>query len=219
MQNVRPYRAWDRHRPEGHFDRHPTANTVTISVVSAAGTKNVTIQATDKTQLMHYASDSVKFADARPSPLVSIQAGDQLTARGDKSPDGLTMIADEIVTGSFRNISGQIVKIDLPGNALTVKDLTTKATVTVALTSNTDMRMLPEAVATRFAARLKGGAGAGAGQGGGQNDGGRSASSRFDADDRQHASFDDCSTEARRCVHDCRDYISQGELSNRNFAA
>jgi hypothetical protein len=36
------------------------------------------------------------------------------------------MTADEIVTGSFRNISGQIVKIDLPGNALTVKDLATK---------------------------------------------------------------------------------------------
>ena len=42
----------------------PTTNTVTISVVSAGGTKNATIQVIDKTQLMHFASGSVKFADA-----------------------------------------------------------------------------------------------------------------------------------------------------------
>jgi hypothetical protein len=158
---------------------NPTANTVKISVASVAGTKNVTIQMTDKTQLMRYASDSVKFADARPGPLTLIQPGDQLTARGDKSPDGVTMIADEIVTGSFRNISGQIVRIDPANDTLTVKDLATKATVTVALTNNTDMRMLPQTVATTFAARLKDGAAAGpaVGQSGGQNNGGRSASS------------------------------------------
>ena len=43
------------------------------------------------------------------------------------------MTADEIVTGSFRNISGQIVKIDLPGNALTVKDLATKASLSAGI--------------------------------------------------------------------------------------
>jgi hypothetical protein len=128
---------------------------------------------------MRYASDSVKFADARPGPFTSIQPGHQLTARGDNSPDGLTITADEIVTGSFRNISGQIVKIDLTGNALTVKDLATKATVTVGLTSNTDMHMLPQTVATRFAARLKGGTGTtlAGGQGNGQGTSDRSASS------------------------------------------
>jgi len=155
---------------------NPTAQTITISVVTAAGTKNVTIQATDKTQLMRYASDSVKFADARPGPMAMIQVGDQLKARGDKSADGLTVTADEIVTGSFRNISGLITKIDIPSDTLTVKDLATKATVTVALTSNTDMHTLPLMVATRFAARLKGGAGAasgaGAGGAGGQGPGG-----------------------------------------------
>jgi hypothetical protein len=155
------------------------ANTVTVSVSSTAGIKTVTIQATDKTQLMRYASDSVKFSDAQPGPLAMIHIGDQLKARGDKSQDGLTVTADEVVTGSFRNISGQIIRIDVPNSALTVKDVATKAIVVVALTSNTDMHSLPLMVATRFAARLKGGAGVApdVGQGGGQGGVGRSASS------------------------------------------
>jgi Domain of unknown function (DUF5666) len=158
---------------------NPVANTVTISVVGVAGNTTVTIQVTDKTQLMRYAPDSVKFSDAKPGPLAMIQVGDQLKARGNKSSDGVTITADEIVTGSFRNISGEIIKVDIPNNTLTVKVVATKATVMVALTSNTDMHALPLAVATRFAVRFKGGSGAtpAGGPGGGQDEVRKSVSS------------------------------------------
>jgi len=151
------------------------ANRLAISAVGAAETTTLTIQLTEKTRLMRYASDSVRFSDAKPEPMAMIQIGDQLRARGEKSTDGRTVTADEIVTGSFRNISGQIIKVDISKNMLTMKDITTKAVVTVALTGNTDTRVLPLKVATGFVVRLKGevkGASAS-----GQGDGGRSVSS------------------------------------------
>jgi len=148
------------------------ANSVTISVVGATGTKNVTIQASNKTQLMRYAPDSIKFSDAKPAPLTAVQVGDQLRARGDKNADGSVVTADEIVSGSFRNISGLITAINLDAKAFTIKDLATKSTITVTVTDNTDMHKLSPMVAQRFATRLKGDSagapGAGAGQGGGQ---------------------------------------------------
>jgi hypothetical protein len=44
----------------------------------------------------------VKFADAKPSQLADLRKGDQVRARGDKTPDGSEMTADEIVSGQFR---------------------------------------------------------------------------------------------------------------------
>jgi len=180
QKNVAEQLAWKKNGVGGLVHSiNPAANTVTISVVSAAGTTNVIIQATDKTQLMRYAPDSVRFADAKPGSLAQIQVGDQLNARGERSPDGAAVTADKIIAGSFRNISGQVIRIDVPNDTLTVKDLATKAIVTIALTTNTDMHKLTPAVAAKFAARLKGDREAtpAAGQGGGQDDGGRSSSS------------------------------------------
>lgn len=180
QKNVAEQLAWKKNGVGGLVHSiNPAANTVTISVVSAAGTTNVIIQATDKTQLMRYAPDSVRFADAKPGSLAQIQVGDQLNARGERNPDGAAVTADKIITGSFRNISGQVIGIDVPNDTLTVKDLATKAIVTIALTTNTDMHKLTPAVAAKFAARLKGGREAtpAAGQGSGQDDGGRSSSS------------------------------------------
>lgn len=127
---------------------------VTISA-SSAGTKSVTIKVTSDTALKRYANDSVKFADARVAPLEMIQAGDQLTARGNLSSDGATMVAEELVTGSFRSFSAQITKTDADGGTLTVKDLATKVIVTLAVTNNTEMHRLTPSVASIFAARAK----------------------------------------------------------------
>jgi hypothetical protein len=90
----------------------------------------------------------------------------------------------------------------MPDNALTVKNFTTKATAMVALTSNPDMHTLPQVVATRFATRLKGGAGAtaAAGQGGGQGGGVRSASSDLKQIIITMPPCDTCSTEAMRAL-------------------
>src|ERR1700722_16211047 len=142
------------------------SGTVTIS----AGAKKIQVQTSGTTKFRRYAGDSVKFEDAKPGTLADIQVGDQLRVRGAKSEDGVTIQADEIVSGSFRNLAGTIATINAAGGTLTLKDLTTKKTMTVMVTANSDLRKLPPEMAARFAARAKGGtAGApAAGNGGGQ---------------------------------------------------
>jgi co-chaperonin GroES (HSP10) len=143
-----------------------SSGTVTIS----AGAKKIQVQTTGSTKFRQYAGDSVKFEDAKPGTLAEIQVGDQLRVRGAKSEDGTTIQAEEIVSGSFRNLAGTIATINAAGGTLTLKDLTTKKTMTVMVTANSDLRKLPAEMAARFAARAKGAAAGGpaAANGGGQ---------------------------------------------------
>ncbi|MBB5319130.1 DUF5666 domain-containing protein [Tunturibacter empetritectus] len=145
------------------------------SIVLSVGAKKLTVNTSSATKFRRYAGDSVKFEDAKPGTLAQIQVGDQLRVRGAKSDDGSSMQAEEVVSGSFKNLAGLIGTIDATGGTLTLKDLATKKTVMVKITDNSSLKALPPEAATRFAARAKGGAAAGAGggaQGGGQASGG-----------------------------------------------
>jgi len=143
------------------------SGTVTIST----GGKKIQVQTSGTTKFRRYAGDSVKFEDAKPGTLAQIQVGDQLRVRGAKSEDGTTIQAEEVVSGSFKNLAGTIATIDAAGGTLTLKDLATKKTMVAAVTANSDLRKLPPEMAARFAARAKG-AGAG-GPGGGAGGGGQ----------------------------------------------
>ena len=52
-----------------------------------------------------YASDSVRFADAKPGSFADLRAGDAVRALGNKSEDGLRYKAEELVSGSFQAIA------------------------------------------------------------------------------------------------------------------
>jgi hypothetical protein len=106
--------------------------------------------------LKRYAPGSVRFEEAQTAPISAIQAGDQLRARGEKNADGTEITADELVSGGFRNISGTVVSLDPANSTLVVKDLTTKKPVTVHISSEAQMRQLPDRMAEMLAARLKG---------------------------------------------------------------
>ena len=69
------------------------------------------------------------------------------------------MEAEEIVTGSFRNIAGTIISIDAASNSVAVMDLLTKKPVVVRLSSQSQLRKLSPEVAQRIAFRLKAAAG------------------------------------------------------------
>jgi hypothetical protein len=131
----------------------PAAQTVTL----ASGTRTITVKVTSTTIIRRYTPDSVRFADAKASTLDQIHAGDQVTARGDRSPDGSEVTADEIVSGSFRNIAGTVVSTDPSANSMTVKDLVTKKQVVIHTTADSQMHKLDAGMAQMIAARLKGG--------------------------------------------------------------
>lgn len=128
-----------------------TAGTVTISVRS----KSVAIHSSKLTVIRRYAPDSVKFDDAKPSRLAEIHPGDQVRARGERSADGSEVTADEIVSGSFRNIAGTVNSVDASSSTLSVHDLLSKKNVTVKITQDSQLHQLPAEVAQRFATRLR----------------------------------------------------------------
>jgi len=132
------------------------AGTVTISVVSFAGEKELVVHSSKTTVIRRYAPDSVKFDDARPSTLHEVRVGDQVRARGERKADGTELAADEIVSGSFRNIAGTVNSVDASASTLSVQDLLSKKTVLVKVTADSQLRHLPPEMALRIATRLKG---------------------------------------------------------------
>jgi hypothetical protein len=147
---------WQRHGIGGLVKSVDAASgTVTLGTMTAAGAKDVSIHASKTTIIRRYAPDSIKFDDAKTSTLDEIKPGDQLRARGTRSPDGAEFAADEIVSGAFRNISGMIVSIDSGAGTITLTDLATKKPVEVKVTSDSQIRKLPQPMAQRIAMRLK----------------------------------------------------------------
>ena len=133
----------------------PATGDVTVATTSLAGKKVVTIHTTKTTIVRRYAPDSVKFDDARPSTLGEIKPGDQVRARGERNEDGTQFIAEEIVSGTFRNIAGTVSAIDSATGTMTVADSISKNTVQVKVTPESQLRKLPVPIAQRVAMRLK----------------------------------------------------------------
>jgi hypothetical protein len=99
----------------------------------------------------------VKFDDARPGTLDQVKTGDQLRARGQKNADGSELAAEEIVSGTFRNVAGTVISTDASKQEIAVMDLASKKPVVLKIGGDSQLRELPALVAQRMATRLKGG--------------------------------------------------------------
>jgi hypothetical protein len=135
-----------------------SAASVTVTTTVMGVKKSTVIHASKATVIRRYAPDSVKFDDAKLSTLAEIKPGDQVRARGVKNADGTEFAADEIVSGTFRNIAGLVNAVDATASTLTVQDLVTKKPVTVKVGADSQLRRIPPEFAQRIAMRLKGGA-------------------------------------------------------------
>jgi len=134
----------------------PATGTIVITSGAGPAAKTVVIHTTSATVLKRYAPASVSYALARPAPITDVHPGDQLMARGNKNEDGVDIAAEEIISGSFRNISGVISSLDPAKSTFMIKDLATKKQVTVQVQPDAQMRRLPDRMAQFLAARLKG---------------------------------------------------------------
>jgi Domain of unknown function (DUF5666) len=148
---------WQKHGVGGLVSTiDAPGGTIKISTNALGVAKDVTVQISKQTVLRRYAPNSVNFDDAKPSPIEQIKVGDQLRARGTRGADGAELTADEVVSGTFRNIAGTINAIDASAGTITVMDLVAKKPITVKVTSDTQLRKLPAQVAQGIAMRLKG---------------------------------------------------------------
>lgn len=148
---------WQRHGIGGMVKTvDSSSGAISLGTLTAEGPKDIVIHVGKDTVLRRYAPGSVKFDDAKAAPITEIHAGDQLRARGNRSADGSGFTADEIVSGSFRNIAGPIAGVDAGAGTLTVTDIATKKPVELKITTDSQMRKLPPPIAQRIAMRLKG---------------------------------------------------------------
>jgi hypothetical protein len=156
-KQAREWEEWQKHGLGGLVNSvDPAAGTITIATNALGPNKDVVIRISKETILRRYAPDSVKFDDAKPGALAEIKAGDQLRARGAHGAHGGELTADEIVSGSFRNIAGPITAIDSATSTISVQDLLSKKIVAVKITADSQLRKLPPAMAQRIAMRLRG---------------------------------------------------------------
>ena len=151
---------WQKRGVDGivtHVDA--AADIITIKPGAMGANRSIAIHVAKDTILRRYAPDSVKFEDAKPAPIDQIKTGDQLNARGTRSPDGSEVQAEEVVSGTFRYIEGTIKAIDSADNTMTVQDVIAKSAVVVRVSPDSQMWKLPAEMAQRIAIFLKGGAG------------------------------------------------------------
>jgi len=134
----------------------PASGTITLLTSASAPNKTITVRVSKDTIVRRYAPESVKFEDAQPGTLEQIKPGDQLRARGARSVDGGEISAEEIVSGSFRNIAGTITSVDPGASTISLMDLLTKKPVSVKITADSQLKQLPPMVAQRIAMRMKG---------------------------------------------------------------
>jgi len=132
--------------------------------VSVTPTLSVVVKTTKDTSFLRYAPNSVKFSEAQKGTIDQIKTGDQLRARGARSADGKELTAEEVISGTFRNIAGIISSIDAANNTITVKDVLAKKSVVIKFNSDSQLRKLSPQMAQRLAFFLKGGAQAGQGR-------------------------------------------------------
>jgi len=139
---------------------------IKVEVRGLANTTTVVLTPKDGAKFLRYAPNSVKFSEAVNSNLNEIQAGDMLRALGDRSPDGASFTAEEVVTGAFRTVAGTVKTVDVAKNEVVIADFQSKKDITVELGSASVLKKFPEEMAQRMAAFQSGGGARPGGAGG-----------------------------------------------------
>jgi hypothetical protein len=147
---------------------NPQTGQVAVEVRTLMGSSMTMLSPKDGAIFKRYAPNSVKYSEAVASSLSDIKPGDMIRAVGDKSADGLSFAAEEVVTGAFQTIAGTVKSIDTVKNEIVITNLQTNKDVTIALATASTMKKFPE----EFAQRMAGGPGMGGRGAGGQRPGG-----------------------------------------------
>jgi len=120
-----------------------SGSTITLRIRTFQGETRPTVTVSDQTKFRRYAPDSVKFADAKPSKLDEISVGDQLRARGGKTPDGLAIAADEVVFGTFLTTAGSVVSVDGAAKEISIQETGTGKPLVIRLTPDSRIKQMP----------------------------------------------------------------------------
>ncbi len=145
----------------------PNTKQITVEVRGLGAATSVVLTPKENAKFLRYAPNSVTYSEAVASKVSDIAAGDMLRAVGDRSADGASFAAEEIVTGAFQTHAGTVKSVDAAKNEVVITELQSKKDVTVSLASTSVLKKFPEQMAQMMAARQAGGGAGGPGAAGG----------------------------------------------------
>lgn len=124
---------------------------ITVEVRGLMGTTTTVVTPKENATFRRYAPDSVKFDEAKMSSLAEIKTGDMIRALGDKSSDGTSFTAEEVVSGAFQTVAGTVKSVDVEKKEIVVTNLQTKKDVTISLGGASVLKKFPAEMAERLA--------------------------------------------------------------------
>jgi Cu/Ag efflux protein CusF len=94
---------------------------IVVQARGREGQESVTVDASTAARVLRYAPDSMRPADAVAGSLADVRAGENIRATGERSADGATFKAEEVLTGSFARFVGTVTGVDAQRGELAVK--------------------------------------------------------------------------------------------------
>jgi Cu/Ag efflux protein CusF len=94
---------------------------IVVQARGREGQESVTVDASTAARMLRYAPDSMRPADAVAGSLADVRAGENIRATGERSADGATFKAEEVLTGSFARFVGTVASADAGRGELVVK--------------------------------------------------------------------------------------------------
>jgi hypothetical protein len=134
---------------------------MTIETRGMTGTTSVVVTPKDGAVFKRYAPDSIRYDEALPSTIGDTKVGDMARALGEKSSDGLSFAAEQVITGAFQTVAGTVKSIDAAKNEVILKNLQTGKDVTVAITETSVLKRFPADQAEMLARAQMAGMGGG----------------------------------------------------------
>lgn len=124
---------------------------VTVSVRSMMGDKEVVVTPKENAKILRYALNSINYSEAKPSNIKEIFVGDIVRALGDRSEDGASFQAEQILSGAFQTVGGTIKSVDAAKNEIVIENIQTKKNVTINLGNYSTLKKFPAEMAQRMA--------------------------------------------------------------------
>lgn len=174
-KNAKELEKWQRRGVKGRVVSVNTqTNQMVIEISGLTATTKMTLTPKDDAKFLRYAQDSVRYDQAEPSSLAEIRVDDMLRALGDKSIDGTSFSAEEIVAGAFQTVAGTVKSVNVATNEVVITNLQTKKDVTIVISGTSILKKFPAEQAEGLARMQMMGAGGARplGQGGFQGRGG-----------------------------------------------
>jgi hypothetical protein len=130
---------------------NPEKKELTMRARTVDGVRIVIVSAGEEVKFRRYAPNSIKFSDAKPSSFAEVKVNDQIRALGDKSPDGSTFMAQEIISGAFRTVAGTITAINPQTHEIQIAQVGDKKSITIIINHESKLRRLPPELADALA--------------------------------------------------------------------